>query len=94
MFQLTKTWVDQEPGIEMVEIRYTWTPLGGAAKWEGQEETEVMTVVPNTNPRLRQGVIEIPRLLPAAKDGRSAHLCAKLIAIRGRPTSTRAVAKL
>lgn len=63
MFQLTKTWLDQEPGIEMVEIRYLWTPLGGTAKWEGQEETEVMSVVPNTNPRLRQGVIEIPRYL-------------------------------
>jgi len=63
VFQLTKTWVDQEPGIEMVEIRYTWSPLGEAAKWNGEEETEVLTVVPNTNPRVRQGVIEIPRYL-------------------------------
>lgn len=63
MFQLTKTWVDQEPGIDMVEIRYTWSSLGEAAKWNGQEETEVMSVVPNTTPRLRQGMIEIPRYL-------------------------------
>jgi hypothetical protein len=63
VFQLTKTWVDQEPGIEMVEIRYTWSALGEAAKWDGQEETEVLSVVPNTTPRLRQGVIEIPRYL-------------------------------
>jgi hypothetical protein len=63
VFQLTKTWVDQEPGIEMVEIRYTWSGVGTAAQWNGQEETEVMSVVANTTPRLRQGVIEIPRYL-------------------------------
>ncbi|NOT53122.1 MAG: hypothetical protein HOP18_00815 [Deltaproteobacteria bacterium] len=63
MFQLTKTWADQEPGVEMVEIRYTWSGVGEAARWNGQEESEVMSVVPNTTPRLRQGVIEIPRYL-------------------------------
>jgi hypothetical protein len=63
MFQLTKEWIDQEPGIEMVEIRYLWSPLGVAAKWEGQEEEEVLTIVPNTSPQVRQGVIEIPRYL-------------------------------
>lgn len=63
MFQLTKTWADQEPGVEMVEIRYTWSGVGEAAQWNGQEESEVMSVVPNTTPRLRQGVIEIPRYL-------------------------------
>jgi hypothetical protein len=63
MFQLTKVWTDQEPGIGMVEIRYLWTPLGEAARWEGQEDTEVLTVVPDTNPRVRQAVIEIPRYL-------------------------------
>ncbi|HXG19512.1 MAG TPA: hypothetical protein VNN62_10630 [Methylomirabilota bacterium] len=61
MFQLTKVWVDQDPGIEMVEIRYLWSPLGEPAHWEGQEETEVMSVVPQTTPRVRQAVIEIPR---------------------------------
>jgi len=64
----------------MVEIRYTWTPLGGAAKWEGQEETEVMTVVPNTNPRLRQGVIEIPRYLDN-KDSYQVHY--RFVFVRG-----------
>lgn len=63
MFQLTKTWVEREPGIEMVEIRYTWSAVGAAAQWNGQEEAEVMSVVANTTPRLRQGVIEIPRYL-------------------------------
>jgi len=80
VFQLTKTWIDQEPGIEMVEIRYAWTPLGEAAKWNGQEETEVMSVVPNTNPRLRQGVIEIPRYLDN-KD--SYHLHYRFVFVRG-----------
>jgi hypothetical protein len=32
MFQLTKVWIDQEPGIEMVEIRYLWSPLGEPAR--------------------------------------------------------------
>jgi len=63
MFQLTKVWIDQEPGIEMVEIRYLWSPLGEAARWEGQEEADVMMVVQNTDPRVRQGIIEIPRYL-------------------------------
>lgn len=63
MFQLTKVWIDQEPGIEMVEIRYTWSPLGIPVTWDGQEEAEVMTVVQNTDPRVRQAVIEIPRYL-------------------------------
>jgi len=63
VFQLTKVWVDQEPGIGMVEIRYLWSPLGEPARWEGQEEEEVMTAVPNTNPQVRQAVIEIPRYI-------------------------------
>lgn len=63
MFQLTKTWIDQESGVSMVEIRYLWTPIGQVAKWEGEEETEVMAVVPNTDPQLRQAVIEIPRYI-------------------------------
>src|SRR5215470_1819855 len=56
-------WIDQEPVIAMVEIRYLWSPLGEPARWEGQEEEEVMTIVPNTTPRVRQGIIEIPRYL-------------------------------
>lgn len=63
MFQLTKVWIDQEPGIEMVEVRYAWAPLGEPAKWDGEEEEEVMAVVPHTNPRIRQAAIEIPRYL-------------------------------
>jgi hypothetical protein len=63
VFQLTKVWVDQEPGVEMVEIRYTWSPFGVSAKWDGEEEEEVMAEVPNTDPKVRQAVLEIPRYL-------------------------------
>jgi hypothetical protein len=47
----------------MVEVRYAWSPLGEPAKWQGSEETEVMSVIPNTDPRVRQAVIEVPRYL-------------------------------
>jgi hypothetical protein len=63
MFQLTKVWIDREPGIGMVEIRYLWSPLGEPAHWEGQEESEVMAVVPGSNPPARQAILEIPRYL-------------------------------
>jgi len=63
VFQLTKVWIDRDPGIAMVEIRYTWSPLGEPARWEGEEEEEIMALVPNTNPPMRQAVLEIPRYL-------------------------------
>ncbi|HMD48250.1 MAG TPA: hypothetical protein VKG79_04090 [Bryobacteraceae bacterium] len=63
MFQLTKVWVDPSPGYEIVEIRYTWSPLGEPGKFDGEEDTEVMAPVPNTNPRVRQAILEIPRYL-------------------------------
>jgi len=80
MFQLTKTWTDQEPDIEMVEIRYLWSPLGESVRWEGQEETEVMAVVPNTDPRVRQAVIEIPRYL---NDADTYQLHHRFVFVRG-----------
>lgn len=61
MFQLTKVWTDQDPSIQMVEVRYTWSALREPAKWDGTEETEVMLVVPNTHPKVRQAVLEPPR---------------------------------
>src|SRR5260370_770558 len=63
MFQLTKVWVDPSPDFENVEIRYKWSPLGEFPKFEGDEEAEVMAVVPNTNPRVRQAILGIPRYL-------------------------------
>jgi hypothetical protein len=72
MFQMTKVWIDQEPGIGMVEVRYLWSPLGEPARWEGQEEEEVLSVVPNTHPQVRQAVIEVPRYLDG-KDSYQLH---------------------
>jgi hypothetical protein len=63
MFQLTKLWVDPSDKVDSVEIRYTWSPLGSAPTWGGNEEAEFMTVIPGTNPRTRQAVLEIPRYL-------------------------------
>jgi len=42
----------------MVEIRYTWSPLGEPAKWKGEEEAEVVQQY-RTQSRVRQAVIEI-----------------------------------
>jgi hypothetical protein len=63
MFQLAKVWVDNTPNTHTVEIRYTWSKLGEPPSWNGQEEVEVMSVVPNTNPSMRLAAIEIPRYL-------------------------------
>jgi hypothetical protein len=70
VFQLTKVWIDHEANPETIEIRYTWSPLGQPARWEGEEEAEVMAVVPNTTPQVRQAVLEIPRYL----DGQESYL--------------------
>ena len=61
MFQLVKVWVDQALNPQTVEVRYTWSPLGGPPNWDAHEEAEVMAVVPNSNPTTRRAVLEIPR---------------------------------
>jgi hypothetical protein len=63
MFQLAKVWVDNTPNAHTVEIRYTWSKLGEQPSWDGKEEAEVMSAVPNSNPPMRLAVIEIPRYL-------------------------------
>jgi hypothetical protein len=63
MFQLAKTWVDYVPTNHTVEIRYTWSELDQRPRWSGDEEAEVMSVLPNTNPPTRLAVLEIPRYL-------------------------------
>ncbi len=63
MFQLTKVWIDPRPDFENVEIRYQWSPPGKQVIFTGDEDSEVMAVVPNTNPRVRRAIIEIPRYL-------------------------------
>jgi len=41
-FYIKKTYVDTEPGIELVNIHYTWTPLGEMPNWEAHRETRMM----------------------------------------------------
>jgi len=61
MFQLTKVWIDPRPDFDNVEIRYKWSRLGEQVTFKGDEDSEVMQVVPNTNPKVRRAIIEIPR---------------------------------
>jgi len=41
-FYIKRSYVDNEPGIELVNIHYTWTPLGEMPNWEAHRETRVM----------------------------------------------------
>ena len=59
MFGLRKTWVDPGPGIEMVQVHYTWTPTGGEPQWE-QADCAVLSRDDPGNP-LRTAVIDVPR---------------------------------
>jgi hypothetical protein len=63
MFQLAKVWIDSTANPHTVEVRYTWTGLNERPRWNGDEEAEVMAVVPNTIPQMRLAVLEIPRYL-------------------------------
>jgi hypothetical protein len=63
MFQLAKVWIDHVPSSHTVEIRYTWSKRGERPRWGGEEEAEVMSTVPNTQPPMRLAVLEIPRYL-------------------------------
>ena len=40
-FYMKKTYVDTEPGIELVNIHYTWTPSGEMPNWEAHRETRM-----------------------------------------------------
>ena len=41
-FYMKRSYVDTEPGIELVNIHYTWTPLGQQPDWEAHRETRAM----------------------------------------------------
>jgi hypothetical protein len=41
-FYMKKTFVDMDPGIELVNVHYTWTPLGEMPNWEAHRETRMM----------------------------------------------------
>jgi hypothetical protein len=61
VFQLTKVWVDSEPGIDTIEIRWTWSAFDEPPNWEDNEAAEIMSVVPSTDPAMRTVEVEIPR---------------------------------
>jgi hypothetical protein len=61
MFTLKKDWVDQVPGVDMVEIHFTWSPAGEKPDWDRLEETRTLRPVPGTSPTYRVCGIEIPR---------------------------------
>jgi hypothetical protein len=61
VFQLTKVFVDPGPGVETMEIRYTWCGPGSEPHWDGDEEAEVMAPVPGTDPCVRTATLDIPR---------------------------------
>src|SRR5215468_2216956 len=41
-FYIKRTYVDNAPDIELVNIHYTWTPLGQQPDWEAHRETRAM----------------------------------------------------
>lgn len=41
-FYIKCNYVDTQPGIELVNIHYTWTPVGQQPNWEVHRETRVM----------------------------------------------------
>ena len=41
-FYIKRTYVDNVPDIEMVNIHYTWTPVGQQPDWEAHRETRSM----------------------------------------------------
>jgi hypothetical protein len=70
VFQLTKIWVDPEPGIDTIEIRWTWSAADGSPDWDDNDAAELMSIVPGSNPVVRTAEIEIPRYV----DGRDSYL--------------------
>ena len=41
-FYIKRSYVDSQPGIELVNIHYTWTPVGQPPNWEAHRETRAM----------------------------------------------------
>jgi hypothetical protein len=70
-FGLRRTWVDPGPGIEMVELHYAWTPLGGEPDWEAGD-SRVLTPA-DSSPGLRTAVIEVPRRVDGSSAGYALH---------------------
>jgi hypothetical protein len=64
LFGLRKAWSDPSPGIELVQLHYAWTPIGGEPDWD-DADTRVLTEVA---PGLRAAVIEVPRLVQGSRE--------------------------
>jgi hypothetical protein len=41
-FYMKKSWIDTEPDIELVNIHYSWTPVGEMPSWQSHRETRAM----------------------------------------------------
>ena len=41
-FYMKRSYVDTQPGIELVNIHYTWTPVGQQPNWIAHRETRAM----------------------------------------------------
>jgi hypothetical protein len=72
VFGLRKTWVDPSPGIQMVQIHYTWTPAGATPDWANAEEA-VLAPRPD-EPQVRSAVLEVPRFVDGAPNYSLHHL--------------------
>jgi len=66
LFGLRKTWLDSEPGIEMVQLHYAWTRPGSEPDWE-EADSRVLTRT-EASPGLRTAVIEVPRQLDGSRE--------------------------
>jgi hypothetical protein len=82
-FALRKTWTDPAPGIEMVELHFAWTPLGGEPDWEAGD-SRVLTPT-DASPGLRTAVIEVPRQVDGSRDYLLHHF---FFVVHGTGTST------
>jgi hypothetical protein len=65
LFGLRKTWVDPEPGIEMVQLHHAWTAPGQEPDWEAAD-TRVLT--PSATSPVRTAVIEVPRQVDGSRE--------------------------
>ena len=66
LFGLRRTWIDTVPGIEMVQVHYTWTAPGQEPDWAAAD-TRVLTPS-EASPGLRTAVIEVPRQVDGSRE--------------------------
>jgi hypothetical protein len=59
LFGLRKAWVDPVPGIEMVQIHYAWSPVGGDPDWDDADS--MVLAADAERPGVRSAVLDVPR---------------------------------